>query len=45
MIIPVYSAGAVEYTDCIFAEIKDLLNECLRYVTKPSDDEDLVLEF
>ena len=39
---PVYyvvgSAGAVEYTDCIYAEGWDLpLNECLGYDIKPSN--------
>ena len=32
------SAGAVEYTDCIFADGYDSPNECPRYDTKLSDD-------
>ena len=43
-IIPVaQSTGAVEYTDCISVEDKDLHNKCSRYDTKQSDDEVLVM--
>ena len=31
------SAGVVEYTDCIFAAVKDFSNECPDYDTKQSD--------
>ena len=34
-------AGAVEYTDCIFAEGYNSLNQCHRYDNKQSDDEAL----
>ena len=34
------SVGAVEYTDCIYAEgVRDPPNECPGYVTKQSDGE------
>ena len=33
------SAGAVEYTDCIYAVGSDSSNECPRYDTKPSNGE------
>ena len=33
------SAGTAEYTDCIFAEEKDSLNECPGFDTKQSDVE------
>ena len=33
------SAGAVEYTNCIFAEEYNSPNECPRYDTKQSDGE------
>ena len=37
------SAGAVEYTDCNFAEGKDPPHECPRYDTKQSDGEVVIM--
>ena len=37
------SAGAAEYTDCIFTEDADFPNECPEYDTKQSDGEALVM--
>ena len=38
------SAGAVEYTDCFFAEGKTSTNECPGYDTKQSDGEVPVMQ-
>ena len=38
-VVVAQSAGAVEYTDCFFAEGQDPPNECLGYATKQSDGE------
>ena len=37
------SAGAVEYTDCFSAKVKDTPNECPNYDTKQSDGEVFVM--
>ena len=34
-----FAQSAVEYTDCIYAEVWDSPNECPRYDTKQSDGE------
>ena len=39
------SAGAVEYTDCTYAEDKTTPNECPGYDTKQSDSEVPVMEW
>ena len=41
---PAQSAGAVEYTDCISAKVKNSRNVCLAYDIKPSDGDAPVLE-
>ena len=38
------SASAVEYTDCISAEVYDSLNDCSRYDTKQSNGDALMMQ-